>query len=385
MRVLPFFDQWMKQWKKAQKFFLDPVWQMYGLAGVVFACGALLLLWFSYPIARGVFLRGSDVQTEQPKQREESILPCPYRQFLNGVCVGSEADQSSQLIGVVIENNLEAWPISGLSRASVVYEAPVEGNIPRFLALYAADAEVGEAGPVRSARPYIVDWISEYPGAAFFHVGGSNDALNGIRDYRLFDVNEMIRGWYFWRDEERRAPHNTYTSSQLWRKAVADYGRAHPSASFTAWVFEEFAPCNASCIDSLVTGFGGSGYSAEWRYNADTNRYERYQIDTVAQTDTDGTIIAADTVIVQRVRSRVLDELGRLRIDTTGRGPALILRAGVATAGQWRKASFDARTDWADADGNPITLKAGKIWIEVIPQDGFVSTTTIRSLPQRSL
>ena len=63
-------------------------------------------------------------------------------------------------LGVMIENHEEARPQSGLSSADIVYEAVAEGGITRFLAVfYCQDA--GVVGPVRSARTYFIDFISE--------------------------------------------------------------------------------------------------------------------------------------------------------------------------------------------------------------------------------
>ena len=91
-------------------------------------------------------------------------------------------------LGVMIENHLEARPQSGISFADIVYEAVAEGGITRFLNIfYCQDAEV--VGPVRSARTYYVDFLSEYgPFPLYAHVGGANtpgkaNALGQIEDY----------------------------------------------------------------------------------------------------------------------------------------------------------------------------------------------------------
>lgn len=99
-------------------------------------------------------------------------------------------------LGVMIENHLEARPQSGLSSADIVYEAVAEGGITRFLAIfYCQDAEF--IGPVRSARTYFVDMVSEYgPSPLYAHVGGANtpgpaNALGQISDYGWAGVNDL--------------------------------------------------------------------------------------------------------------------------------------------------------------------------------------------------
>src|SRR5690606_23920743 len=134
-----------------------------------------------------------------------------------------ERSRSPRTVGIMIENHYDARPLSGLADASVVYEAPVEGNYTRFLAVFPEDAEVQKIGPVRSARTYYLDWVSEYPDMLYMHVGGSPDALEKIKTHGIFDFNEFYRGWYYWRDSGRYAPHNVYTSSALFQKAMDEY------------------------------------------------------------------------------------------------------------------------------------------------------------------
>src|SRR3989344_1632572 len=109
-------------------------------------------------------------------------------------------------IAVMIENHPEARPQSGLSFADVVYEAVAEGGITRFMGVfYCQDA--GIVGPVRSARTYYLDFISEYGiYPLYVHWGGANcdreggggcangakaDALGHIVKYGWFHYNAM--------------------------------------------------------------------------------------------------------------------------------------------------------------------------------------------------
>ena len=61
----------------------------------------------------------------------------------------------------------DARPQSGLQSAGVVYEALAEGGITRFLAIF-GDQAAKSIGPVRSLRPYYIDWALEY-GASLSH------------------------------------------------------------------------------------------------------------------------------------------------------------------------------------------------------------------------
>ncbi len=97
-------------------------------------------------------------------------------------------------LGVMIENSKVSRPQSGISAADVVYEALAEGGIPRFLAVYYCQS-TEYVGPVRSARTYFLDWISEYGSSPLYaHVGGANtpgpaNALGQILEY---EINELM-------------------------------------------------------------------------------------------------------------------------------------------------------------------------------------------------
>jgi len=59
----------------------------------------------------------------------------------------------------MIENLVTVRPQSGLSQANLVYEALAEGGITRFMAVYNLTQPIAKIGPVRSARPYFLDWV----------------------------------------------------------------------------------------------------------------------------------------------------------------------------------------------------------------------------------
>ena len=72
------------------------------------------------------------------------------------------------------------------------------------MAVYAGDNEIKEIGPIRSARPYFLDWAKEYD-SLFVHCGGSPEALALIAKSDVLDINEFYNGNYFWRDSSRRS------------------------------------------------------------------------------------------------------------------------------------------------------------------------------------
>ena len=119
----------------------------------------------------------------------------------------------------------------------------------------------------------------------------------------------------------------------------------------------------------MVASFDPPTYEARWEFNSSTGKYERWQAGDT-HTDDDGARIAADTVIVQRVQSVAIDELGRRKVDTTGRGDALVFRDGVVIVGEWQKDNRTDRTRFFDRNSEEIALKPGVIWVAVVGRDG---------------
>ena len=59
-------------------------------------------------------------------------------------------------IAVMIPNNSPAMPQYGISKASIIYEAPVEGRITRLMAVVEDFDDLERIGPVRSSRDYFL-------------------------------------------------------------------------------------------------------------------------------------------------------------------------------------------------------------------------------------
>lgn len=362
-----------------RKFFakLKLISPLYYIAVGIFFVASII---FSFVFMYQPVTVSQDDYKEIYKENIEIDQDCKYKRFVDGVCVYDESDMDSQLVGVMIENHIDAKPISGLTSASVVYEAPVEANYPRFLAIFVSDISVTKAGPVRSVRPYFIDWVSEYHGIMYMYVGGSPDALQKIKNVDVFDLNEFYRGWYYWRDQARYAPHNVYTSSVLWNKALEDYDIQDTDdkpeiTDKQFWKFNHWDDCVVQCVHGVIITFSGKTYETEWKYNTSTKQYERYEYGKIVRDSETGDMVVADTIVVQYVGTRVIDSIGRLSMDTIGTGNAIIFRDGFKIEGEWRKMSRTDRTRfyYFDQENQEIPFRAGKIWVEMVNRADGVS------------
>lgn len=291
---------------------------------------------------------------------------CRSHRQLDGVCL-AKGEEEKYPAAVMIDNKQEAWPQSGLSYAGLVFEAPVEGGVTRFLAIYTADEEIKKIGPVRSVRPYYLDWMREFS-AILAHVGGSQAALDNIQNDKKIsslDLDEYRWGGvYFWRAKERIAPHNTYTSSKLLDQVRAQKKVGEPG--FDKWEFKEddFSSERGDIKNIRIKFSIYPQYDAVWEYDKDKNEYRR-KIGNDYAKDGDGRMILAKNIAVLLTDIEIIDAVSRRKIMTVGGGDALIFQDGKKIEARWEKRSVDDRVYFFYTDGKDIKFNRGATWIEV--------------------
>ncbi len=357
------------------------------------AIAGAIILALAFALGAGIFFQRASKETASSTDASKGSDETPvagapsepaFRNPLSGLSALSAPSALPRVYAVMIDNSVDAWPQSGIDKAFLVIEAPVEAAIPRFEAFFSADAKVDKIGPVRSARPYFVDWASEFD-ALYAHVGGSNDALALIGSTGTFDLNEFSHGNSFWRSADRSAPHNAYTSTDLLAAAVAKAEEKGTASDvlYGVWKFKDGAKAfvmpgssdaapDAVWQNSISVRFNSDLYVATWTYDPATNTYLRSQggRKTVMQ---DGTRVSANNVAVIVTDVSVLDAVGRRKIRTTGEGNAWVVQDGATIDATWKKSSASERLAFYDKDGNEIAMNAGNTWIEVAQDEGDVT------------
>lgn len=284
------------------------------------------------------------------------------RHPLTGVRLEAPVESRPQVFGVMVENSTDAWPLAGLEQAFLVIEAPVEGGIPRFEAFFSTEDTVAKIGPVRSARPYYLDWADELQ-AVYAHVGGSPEALDLINQEQTLDLNEFWNGKNFWRDNQRAAPHNAYTSVALLSDALDKLSLSAPT--YQAWNFKNDNPASDQALSLTVDWGSADAYDVTWVYQIDTNTYLRQQNNQTMKTQARESVLANNVVVIASDMT-VVDAVGRRHIRTLGEGDAVVMQDGRLILGRWKKPSRTDRLRFYDANGNEISMNAGKTWIEVV-------------------
>ena len=317
--------------------------------------------------------------------------PCP----LNGVKYGKDQEawwQIHEPLGVMIENSSPARPQSGINAADVTYEAVAEGGITRTLNIFYCQ-DGGIIGPVRSARTYFLDWVSEYGNYPLYaHVGGANtpgpaNALGQINDYGwggYNDLNQFAIGFpVYYRDETRlgheaATEHTMYSvTTKLWEvsktRGITNVDKDGKSwdSNFVPYKFaESVSTSERPASQDISIPWSGSDYAVEWTYYPKDNLYYRKNgggphIDR----DTHKQLSAADVIIMfqtERDANDGYDQGAHQLFGTTGTGNALVFMNGKETHATWKKQDRRSRTILTDGSGNEITFTAGKLWFEVL-------------------
>lgn len=274
-----------------------------------------------------------------------------------------------RVLAVVIENHPDARPQSGYNDADIVYETLAEGGITRTLALFQSKSST-EIGPVRSARDYFIEWLSEFNGV-FAHVGGSSTALATIANDNIPDLNQFANGSYYWRSNDRYAPHNVYTTTEKLYAAATARGLDITGAPTPFKFKSDIAEVDRPASQVVTVDFSGPLFQVTYTYDAKTNTYLRAVSGVAAKDKNTGVQIAPKNVIVMNTSiSPYVNAAGEqaVRINTAS-GNGVLFQDGKATAISWSKASRNARTVYKDALGVEIQLNRGQTWIEVAPLD----------------
>jgi Protein of unknown function (DUF3048) N-terminal domain/Protein of unknown function (DUF3048) C-terminal domain len=304
--------------------------------------------------------------------------PTPVPAPLTGVLVPPKY-AAQHPIAVMVDDLSPARPQSGFSFASVVWQAPAEGGIPRYMMVFQENMPA-EVGPVRSARYYYIAWAAEWK-AAYVHAGGSPQALQTLRQkgsgQLVYNVDEFRWGKSFWRVKDRRSPHNLYTDGDQLRKLAAAVkakdGPMTPAWTFAPDLLEMYRPRGGSIV------FAYSANQITYKYEWQTNTYLRSVTGEKKQVDaSNGKRVNPKNVIVMLMRFGPLNDgshKNRLEADVVGSGTAWISTNGTTIKGTWRKKSLTEPTLFFDAKGKPVTLTAGQTFINVLQTGSKVKIT----------
>jgi hypothetical protein len=304
--------------------------------------------------------------------------PPPVPAPLTGVLVPPDV-AARHPIAVMVDDLGPARPQSGFNAASVVWQAPAEGGIPRYMMVFQENIPAA-VGPVRSSRYYYIAWAAEWR-ALYAHAGGSPQALQTLRQkgngQLVYNADEFRWGKSFWRVKDRYAPHNLYTDGEHLRK-IANSVKAKDGAMEAAWRFAPDLPVIYRPRGGRIEvsyPYNQISYNYDWL----SNSYMRAVTGEKKQRDAaDGARVHPKNVVIMLMRFGPLNDGGnkhRLEADVVGSGTAWIATNGTTIKGTWRKKSLTEPTRFFDANGDQVTLTAGQTFVQVMQTGSKVTIT----------
>ena len=289
---------------------------------------------------------------------------------LTGVTVPLEMNLLP-VTGIMIENSPDARPQSGLNTAGVVFEAVAEGGITRFLALY-LEAQPDYVGPIRSARPYYIQWLQGFD-ASYAHSGGSPEALAMIKSLGVKDLDHAHNAGSYQRVSSRYAPHNVYTS--LAKLIALGKSKGFTSSTFTSFTRKADAPLATPTAKTINLAISSALYNVQYIYDIPSNSYMRSEGGRPHTDEKSGQQISPKVVVALVMPKGINADRVHTTYGTIGSGTAYYFQDGGVVQGTWAKASAKDQFVFSDAAGAPMALNAGQTWISIVGTSNLVTFT----------
>lgn len=306
--------------------------------------------------------------------------------FLTGERMDPEQVKERPL-AVMLNNILEGCPQTGIAKASIVYEAPVEGRITRLMGLFENYGDMDKIGYIRSSRDYFVYCALEFD-AIYAHFGQATPYVGELLNSdRVDNISGPVAGIdhpatnTFLRTTERKMPHNVYLDIKGLQKDIdkMKYSRTYQDTHKPKFAFaaDGQKPDNSKGKSATVLYPGGkskeepNGYSkvqAWFEYNEKDGKYYRYQYGGPHIDESTGEQLAYDNVIFQYCYGEVRDENDYLAFGCHGDNDmkVQVFTQGKMTEGTWSRYADTDPAYYVDENGDPIELSQGKTWICLI-------------------
>ena len=329
---------------------------------------------------------GAEQVTEEPTAATEEEAPeGKVRSNLTYEWVDEEV-ANTRPIAVMFNNIKAACPQTSISKAGVIYECNVEGNLTRLMGIIEDWKSLEKIGSVRSCRDYYVYWAMEWD-AIYCHFGGPELYVKDVlaRD----DVDNLngtiLDGTVYYRTSDRKAPHNAYASGEGILKGVEkyEYSLEHverfanltPHYNFKSSSNPIIFDDSYSIPANKVTPGGYTTNKPWFEYNEEDGLYYRYQYGEKHIDDLDGEQLAVKNIIIQNTigESRDAKDYKFFHVVDENKTGYYITN-GKAMEITWNKYIDWDKTRYFDKNGNEININEGKTWVCIVREDAKEDT-----------
>ena len=287
---------------------------------------------------------------------------------LTGLVDPSGASLTRPAMSVKVENTDATRPQAGIDQADVLYEEVVEGNITRFVAIF--NSQIPDViGPVRSVRAEDPDIV--WPiGGIFAYSGGAQVNVNTINAAPVNAVDESAAqaNGAMQRNAPgqppRDAPHNLYA---IGPKLLELGGNPKPPPALFQYLPNDAPPLTGTSVVSVRIGFI-QGYDPTYTWDAGSKTWRR----TSSQNGAPFTVVGGAQIAPTNVVVQFTHYANEGEGQTVGQGDVWVFSDGVVRKGTWVRPDKTQPAKYLDANGQPILLRPGKTWVELLPSDAPV-------------
>lgn len=355
-----------------------------------------------------------ELTTAYPVIGERESVDGKIQSYLTGQWT-DEKQAARRPIAVMIPNNRPAMPQYGLSRAGIIYEAPVEGRITRLMAVLEDFDDLERVGPVRSSRDYYVYTAMGYE-AIYCNWGLARPYVEElINRPEILNVSASVEGIYHPADEAyARVSRPGYSLEFTGYLMIDGLFKAVERLGYD-WNYDEsYVPPFLFVADDAradyadkedaymvypggKSGNNSSGYGSYhpyFEYHEDDHLYYRYQDGKKQIDELTNEQLTFSNVVFQYCHGEVRDAHDYLAFGVHGEGDAIVFTNGKAIKGTWKRYDGDfTPAKFFDESGEEIIFNQGKTWICNIWQeygkyveygrdDESLSTPDMPSVPQ---
>lgn len=315
---------------------------------------------------------------------ERKVVDGKMQSYLTGEWK-DEAVVKRRNIAVMIPNNKQALPQYGISKASIIYEAPVEGRVTRLMAMFEDYDDLDHIGPVRSSRDYYVYEAMAYDsiyvnwGLAIPFVGpiintdridNVSEAVTGIDTPapEAFDrisrpgYSKEFTGYMFidgYEDAVERLGYETeYTNRFVQAFTFANDGHRAE--------YEDYPDATTIYPGGTTTNSGGYGNANPcFTYNEEDGLYYRSQYGSAQLDDMNGEQVTVSNVVFKICHGEVREPSDKdyLAFGVHGEGRACVFTNGKVIEATWKREGDYEPNIYYDENGNEIVFNQGKTWV----------------------
>ena len=343
--------------------------------------------------------------TKQPTgEEEEEELPQELQSYLTGEWKDLEV-VNRRSIAVMFPNGYRAGSANnsprlklyGISKASVIYEAPVEGRITALMGVFEDYDSLDKLGPVVSARDYFI-YHAMSTDSIFIHDGlvrmGTEELVNtdrvdaisapaagvidGVKDV-FYSIETIIpdagKGYTDYFDVTKLKETIEAKEYETEHRETFEQGFLFANDSLATYP-------NAPNVKKIwpggkVKNNGGYGNFANmnpyFEYDKDHHLYYRYQFGELMVDGMNNKKMGVTNVVLKichgEERTPDQPKLDYLAFRVHGEGECYVFTNGKMIHGTWRKNSDTSADYLYDEEGNEIVLNQGKTWVCCVWQE----------------